>query len=99
MEICEEQNVFETAFEADRLSAAFSGEGSHAGLAGICGNFSDCDNCELLLERHWNAAEENAEKIAIEEKIQRNKISTADIPEFMQWLLSSNPEGAKALQY
>jgi len=22
----------------------------------------------------------------------------ADIPEFMQWLLSSNPEGAKALQ-
>ena len=23
----------------------------------------------------------------------------ADIPEFMQWLLSSNPEGAKALQY
>ena len=34
----------------------------------------------------------------IEEKIQRNKISTADIPELMQWLLSSNPEEAKALQ-
>ena len=98
MEICEEQNVFETSFEGDRLSATFSGEGSHAGLAGICGNFSDCDNCELLLERHWNAAEENAEKIAIEEKIQRNKISTADISEFMQWMLSSNPEGAKVLQ-
>ena len=43
------------------------GEGSHAGLAGICVNFSDCDNCDLRLERHWNAAEENAEKIAIEE--------------------------------
>ncbi len=36
--------------------------------------------------------------MAIEEKIQRNKISTADIPELMQWLLSSNPEEAKALQ-
>ncbi len=36
--------------------------------------------------------------MAIEEKIQRNKISTADIPELMQWLLSSNPEKAKALQ-
>jgi len=35
LEICEEQNVFETAFEADRLSAAFSGEWSHAGLAGV----------------------------------------------------------------
>jgi len=49
LEICEEQNVFETAFEADRQSAAFSGEGSHAGLAGICGNLPDCDNCELRL--------------------------------------------------
>jgi len=48
--ICEEQNVFETAFEADRLSTAFSGEGSHAGLAGVCGNLPDCDNCELSLE-------------------------------------------------
>ena len=37
-EIYEEQTVFETAFEADRLSAAFSGEGSHAGLAGVCRN-------------------------------------------------------------
>ena len=36
--------------------------------------------------------------MAIEEKIQRNKISTADIPELIQWLLSSNPEEAKALQ-
>ena len=36
--------------------------------------------------------------MATEEKIQRNKISTADIPELMQWLLSSNPEEAKALQ-
>jgi len=36
--------------------------------------------------------------MGIEEKIQRNKISTADIPELMQWLLSSNPEEAKALQ-
>ena len=32
LEICEEQNVFGTAFEADRLAAAFSGEGRHAGL-------------------------------------------------------------------
>ena len=40
----------------------------------------------------------NAGKIAIEERIQRNKISTANIPELMQWLLSSNPEEAKALQ-
>ena len=98
LEICEEQNVFETAFEADRLSAAFSGEGSHAGLAGVCGNLPDCDNCKLSLECHWYAAEGNSEKMAIEEKIQRNKISTADIPELMQWLLSSNPEEAKALQ-
>ena len=98
LEICEEQNVFETAFEADRLSAAFSGEGSHAGLAGVCGNLPDCDNCKLSLECHWYAAEGNAEKMGIEEKIQRNKISTADIPELMQWLLSSNPEEAKALQ-
>ena len=45
----------------------------------------------------WYAAEGNSEKMAIEEKIQRNKISTADIPELMQWLLSSNPEEAKAL--
>ena len=36
--------------------------------------------------------------MAIVEKIQRNKISTADIPELMQWLLSSNPEETKALQ-
>ena len=98
MEICEEQNVFETAFEADRLSAAFSGDGSHAGLAGVCGNLPDCDNCKLSLECHWYATEGNSEKMAIEEKIQRNKISTADIPELMQWLLSSNPEEAKALQ-
>ena len=98
LEICEEQNVFETAFEADRLSAAFSGEGSHAGLAGVCGNLPDCDNCKLSLECHWYAAEGNAEKMGIEEKIQRNIISTADIPELMQWLLSSNPEEAKALQ-
>ena len=69
------QNVFETAFEADRLSAAFSGEGSHAGLAGVCGNLPDCDNCELSLECHWYAAEGNSEKMAIEEKIQRNKTS------------------------
>jgi len=96
--ICEEQNVFENAFEADRLSAAFSGEGSHAGLAGVCGNLPDYDNCKLRLECHWYGAEGNSEKMAIEEKIQRNKISTADIPELMQWLLSSNPEEAKALQ-
>ena len=36
--------------------------------------------------------------MGIEEKIQRNKMSTADIPELLQWLLSSNPEEAKALQ-
>ena len=36
--------------------------------------------------------------MAIEEKIQRNKISTADIPELMQCLKSSNPEEAKAFQ-
>ena len=53
LEICEEQNIFETAFEADRLSAAFSGdEGSHAGLVGVCGNLPGCDNCELSLECH-----------------------------------------------
>ena len=98
LEICEKQNVFETAFEADRLSAAFSGEGSHAGLAGVCGNLPDCDNCKLSLERNWYATEGNSEKMAIEEKIQRNKISTVDISELMQWLLSSNPEEAKALQ-
>ena len=98
MKICEEQNVFETAFEADRLSAAFSGKGSHAGLAGVCGNLPDYDNCKLRLECHWYGAEGKSEKIAIEEKIQRNKISTSDIPELMQWLLSSNPEEAKALQ-
>lgn len=40
---------FETAFEADRLSAAFSGEKIYAGLAGVCGNLPDCDNCELCL--------------------------------------------------
>ena len=57
LEICEEQNIFETAFGADRLSAAFSGEGSHAGLAGVCGNLPDCDNCKLSLECHWYAAE------------------------------------------
>ena len=43
------KTFFETAFEADRLSAAFSGEGSHAGLAGVCGNLPDCDNCKLSL--------------------------------------------------
>jgi len=59
---------------------------------------ADCDNCELSLECHWYAAEGNTEKMAIEEKIQRNIISTADISELTQWLLSSNPEEAKALQ-
>ena len=71
---------------------------SHAGLAGVCGNLPDCDNCKLSLECHWYATEGNSEKMAIGEKIQRNKISTADILELMQWLLSSNPEEAKALQ-
>ena len=36
--------------------------------------------------------------MVIEEKIQREKILTTDIPELMQWLLSSNLEEAKALQ-
>ena len=45
LEIYEEQNVFETAFEAGRLSAAFSGEVSHTGLADVCFNLTDCDNC------------------------------------------------------
>jgi DNA repair protein RadC len=67
-------------------------------LAGVCGNLPDCDNCELSLEYHWDAADGNSKKMTIEEKIQRNKISTADLPELMQWLLSSNPEKAKALQ-
>ncbi len=47
LEIYEEQTVFETAFEADRLFAVFSGEGSHAGLAGVCGNLTDYEYCEL----------------------------------------------------
>ena len=62
LEICEEQTVFETAFEADRLSAAFAGEGSHAGLAGVCGNLPDCENCELSSECLWNIADGNSEK-------------------------------------
>ncbi len=36
--------------------------------------------------------------MAIEEKIQRNKILTANIPELLQWLLNTSPEEAKALQ-
>ena len=84
LEICKEQNDFETAFEADRLSAAFSGEGSHAGLAGVCGILPDCENCELSSECLWNTAEGNSEKMEIEEKIWRNKTLTTDIPALMQ---------------
>ncbi len=50
MEKCEKQKVFETAFEAYRLAAAFYGEGHHAGLAGVYRNIPDYNNCELSLE-------------------------------------------------
>ena len=73
MEICEEQNYFETTFEAEGLSAAFSGEGSHTGLAGIFGNFSDCYNCELRLECHWNAAEKSKKKLQLKKKYRETK--------------------------
>ena len=78
LEIYEEQTVFEPAFEADSLSTAFSGEGSHAGLSGVCGNLPDCENCELSSECLWNTADGNSANMEIEEKILRNKILTTD---------------------
>ena len=64
----------------------------------VFAEFYQIANIVNYLECHWYAAEGDSEKMAIEENIQRNKSSTADIPELMQWLLSSNPEEAKALQ-
>ena len=96
--ICEEQTVFNSAFEADRMAAAFSGDGRYADLAGVCGDLPDCDNCELNAECLWYANEGNTAMVTIEEKIQRNQISAEDIPELMRWLLTSNPEEAEALQ-
>ncbi len=97
--ICEEQNDFATAFEADRMAAAFSGDGRHAGLVGVCGVMPDCENCELSSECLWCAADTNSVKLKIAEKIQRNLISAKDMPELMRWLLTSNPEEDKALEH
>ena len=74
------------------MSAAFAGEGSHAGLAGVCGNLPDCENCELSSECLWNTADGNSAKMEIEEKILRNKILTTDFPELIQCLLNTSPE-------
>ena len=98
IDICAEQTVFATAFEADRMAAAFSGDGRHAGLAGICGELPDCENCGLSTACHWYSNDGNSANVKIEEKIQRSQISAEDIPELMRWLLTSNPEEAKALQ-
>ena len=99
LEICEEQTDFATAFEADRMAAAFSGDGRHAGLAGICGDLPDCDNCALNTECLWCGADTNSVKFNIAEKIQRNLISAADIPQLMHWLLTSTQEEGKALEH
>jgi DNA repair protein RadC len=98
LEICEEQTDFATAFEADRMAAAFSGDGRHAGLVGVCAELPDCENCELSSECLWCKADKNSVKFKIEEKIQRNLITAEDIPELMGWLLTSNPEEGKALE-
>ena len=51
--ICEEQNYFATAFEADRMAAAFSGDGGDPGLEGVCEEMPDCENYELSSECLW----------------------------------------------
>jgi len=99
LQICEEQTDFATALEADRMAAAFSGDARHAGLAGICAELPDCENCGLSSECLWCAAGTNSAKFKIEEKIQRKLISAEDIPELMRWLLTSNPEEGKALEH
>jgi hypothetical protein len=97
--ICEEQNDFETAFEADRMAAAFSEDGIHAGLVEVCGEMPDCENCELSSQCLWCAADTLSVKLKIAEKIQRNLISAEDMPELMRWLLTSNLEEDKALEH
>lgn len=98
IEICEQQTVFETAFEADGMAAVFSGAWRKAGLQGICGDLPDCENCMLNTNCLWYADQGNPEIIGIEEKIQRKKIKMEDIPVLMQWMLSSNPEESNALE-
>ena len=98
LEICEEQSVFATPFEADRMAAAFSGEGRHAGLSAICGDLPDCENCKLNSACGWYTKGNNTAKMKIEEKLQRNLISAEEIPELMRWLLTSNPEEANAFK-
>ncbi len=98
VEICEQQTVFETAFEADRMAAVFSGEWRQAGSQGVCGDLPDCENCKLNTDCLWQTGQGNQEMMGIEEKIQRKKIKTEDVPELMKWLLSSNPEESNVLE-
>jgi hypothetical protein len=97
--LCEEQNDFATAFEADRMAAAFSGDVWHAGLERVCVEVPNYENWELSSECLWCTADTNSVKIKITEKIQLNLISAVDIPELMCWLLTSNPEEDKALEH
>ena len=56
------------AFEADWMATAFSEDGRHAGLDGVCGKMPDCNNCRLISECLWCHSDGNSIKIKIPEK-------------------------------
>ena len=68
IEICEQQTVFKTAFEADRMSAGFAGGQRQACIPGVCGELPDCESCDLRSECCWYTVEGNLNLMHIEEK-------------------------------
>jgi len=86
------------AQQADFLAAAFAGELTALGLAGVCGDVPRCDQCPLRMDCRWaNAQPQPASSPAAElaALARRGALEFASLPDLLRGLFDS-PEGESA---
>lgn len=100
-QLCENwaETIDESPIYADLLAQAFSGELSHLGIQGYCGETPACTRCPLQTTCLWNnGTVQGSEEEPLQVVIQKEKMDELSTATLAAWLFDLSPEDSEILQ-
>ena len=100
-QLCENwaETIDESPIYADLLAQAFSGELSHLGIQGYCGETPACTRCPLQTSCRWNnGTVQGSEEEPLQVVIQKEKMDELSTATLAAWLFELSPEDTGILQ-
>ena len=93
------ETINESPIYPDLLAQAFSGELSHLGIEGDCGETPACTDCPLQTSCQWNnGAGPGSEEEPLKVVIQKEKMDELSTATLVAWLFDLSPEDTERLQ-